>query len=184
MRIILCRNVTTKKTPDGTLAGQDLSLLDGSGWDQATRLALRIARLNDLPVGAILTSDQPSSRKPGEYVQVRLDVPLISSPALREVDLGTMAGLTEDQAIRKYQNPKHWTSNPSFNYRDIGGESAELVRQRYFIFLNKEIEARRVQGDRCVVLIGHDLALTLVFTHARKQIARLPERGGYTFIDW
>lgn len=184
MKIVLCRTLETAYERQGTLAGQRSTEPNRAGWGQGVTLIQRVAALNDNPIGAILCSDQDQAKFLGELLEVRLRVPLIIDRELREVDLGEMTGLSEANALEKYPELRHRTHNADFNYGDIGGESANTVRGRYYTSLCVQIESLRREGVRSIVLVGHDIALALVFVHTLCRINRLPERDSYKLVDW
>lgn len=136
------------------------------------------------PIGAVLSSDLLRAASLAELIGKRAGVTPILDPALREVHIGQIAGLVREDALTSFPLERHKTANPSFDYTDIGGESADGVRQRHLDFLGREIRKLEIQGVQKVVVVGHGTSLRLVFQYTLHLIDLLHEQGEYQVIDW
>jgi len=69
--------------------------LNERGRDQARALAEELA---DAEIDAIYTSDLSRAHDTAEAVGARLGIPVVADPALREIDVGPIEGLTAEEA--------------------------------------------------------------------------------------
>jgi len=69
--------------------------LNERGREQARALADSLARTE---IDAIYSSDLSRARHTAEAVGARLDIPVVVDPALREIDVGPIEGLTAEES--------------------------------------------------------------------------------------
>lgn len=184
MKILLCRHTQTDDNRDRIFSGQNNAPLNETGWQQAQTLTDTIMQLVHPPIGAVLSSDLLRAVSLAELIGERAGVTPILDPALREVHIGQMAGLRREDALSRFPLERHKTASPNFDYTDIGGESAEGVRQRHLNFLGREIQQLEMQGVQNVVVVGHGTSLRLVFQYTLRLIDNLHRQGEHQGVFW
>ena len=97
--ILLARHGETDWNAVGRWQGHTDRALTERGRRQAAELAERLA--ND-EIDAVYSSDLIRAVETAEPVAKRLGLPLQTLPELREVDVGTWAGLTRDEVAERF----------------------------------------------------------------------------------
>jgi 2,3-bisphosphoglycerate-dependent phosphoglycerate mutase len=97
--ILLARHGETDWNAVGRWQGHTDRALTERGRRQAVELAERLA--ND-EIDAVYSSDLLRAVETAEPVAKRLGLPLQTLPELREVDVGTWAGLTRDEVAKRF----------------------------------------------------------------------------------
>ena len=97
--ILLARHGETDWNAVGRWQGHTDRALTERGRRQAVELAERLA--ND-EIDAVYSSDLLRAVETAEPVAKRLGLPLQTLPELREVDVGTWAGLTRDEVAERF----------------------------------------------------------------------------------
>ncbi len=97
--ILLARHGETDWNAVGRWQGHTDRSLTERGHRQAVELAERLA--ND-QIDAVYSSDLLRAVETAEPVAKRLGLPLRTLPELREVDVGTWAGLTRDEVAERF----------------------------------------------------------------------------------
>jgi broad specificity phosphatase PhoE len=97
--ILLARHGETDWNAVGRWQGHTDRALTELGRHQAVELADRLA--ND-EIDAVYSSDLLRAVETAEPVAKRLGLPLQTLPELREVDVGTWAGLTRDEVAKRF----------------------------------------------------------------------------------
>jgi broad specificity phosphatase PhoE len=115
------------------------------GKEQAHALA---ERLNDIRLDAIYSSDRERARVTAETVAARRDMEVRQLPALREVDVGSWAGLTRDEAKERYPEDFARWLHGHVGWRD--GETYEEMSERVLAAVTG-IAAEHPQGRVLVV---------------------------------
>ena len=98
-KILLARHGETDWNAVGRWQGHTDRALTERGRRQAVELAERLA--ND-EIDAVYSSDLLRAVETAEPVAKRLGLPLQTLPELREVDVGTWAGLTRDEVAERF----------------------------------------------------------------------------------
>jgi broad specificity phosphatase PhoE len=98
-RILLARHGETDWNAVGRWQGHTDRSLTELGRRQAAELAERLA---DIELDAVYSSDLLRAVETAEPVAKRLGLPLHTLPELREVDVGTWAGLTRDEVAERF----------------------------------------------------------------------------------
>jgi broad specificity phosphatase PhoE len=100
-------------------------------------------------IDVLYSSDQQRAVETARVIRSRLGLPRIRfSPALREMDYGTMSGRTESEVRRLCPS---WRSDARFLFP--GGESFALVQARAFRWLDRTLK-RHSRGSLAVVSHG------------------------------
>jgi broad specificity phosphatase PhoE len=104
-RIVLVRHGETDWNRERRYQGHLDPPLNAAGRAQSERLAQELAaELFDV----IYSSDLSRALETAEIVGARLGLAVLPDPGLREVDLGSWAGLTRDQVIERFgESPTH-----------------------------------------------------------------------------
>jgi broad specificity phosphatase PhoE len=97
--ILLARHGETDWNAVGRWQGHTDRSLTELGRRQAAELAERLA---DVELDAVYSSDLLRAVETAEPVAKRLGLPLQTLPELREVDVGTWAGLTRDEVAERF----------------------------------------------------------------------------------
>jgi len=97
--ILLARHGETDWNAVGRWQGHTDRALTERGRRQAVELAERLANAN---IDAVYSSDLLRAVETAEPVAKRLGLPLQTLPELREVDVGTWAGLTRDEVAERF----------------------------------------------------------------------------------
>lgn len=128
--------------------------LTSGGRAQARALAARVASEK---VGAIYCSDISRSVQTAEIVAARLEVPVTVRKALREVDVGDLAGEPFDVA-RIDEVAARWRAG-DLDAGFPGGESGRQVLQRYRELLDEIADLHRGES---ILVVAHQTALGIV----------------------
>jgi probable phosphoglycerate mutase len=158
------RHTRTKWNDQRRYSGQANPHLDEIGIEQAKLLG---ESLQLMGLHYIYTSDLTRCTQTADLINRTLDIPVIQDDRLREVHMGAMTGLVKEVAQVRYPLARHKTKNRQFDFRDIGGESAEDVIRRHVSFF--EMISRRHSpiahwGPKILVL-GHGTSLRRWFQH-------------------
>jgi broad specificity phosphatase PhoE len=146
--ILLARHGETDWNAEKRWQGHSDRPLTERGRAQAEALA---ERLDGTPLEAVYSSDLERARDTGRVVAERRGVPLRTQRELREVDVGSWAGLTRPEAAERFPDAfRRWEQGyPGWD----DGETYEQMTERV-------VEAvRRIAAS-------HEEAPALVVTHA------------------
>lgn len=188
VRLVICRHTQTDDNVRRIYTGQNDVLLNEQGIKQAESLAERLSSLSQ--VCAIYSSDLSRTRMVTELIARRIDVPVVFSADLREIDVGKMAGLAKDQAERMYQDSLYRVENPLFDFRPISGEDWKQVLFRYHLILDR-ISMKHGMDPHSpnnrlprVVVVGHGSAFRRVFIEEHHAMETLHTQGDYQECVW
>jgi len=155
--LLLVRHGETDWNADGRLQGQTDRPLSDFGRRQARRLADELA---DEELEAIYSSDLTRARETAEIVGLRLGLPVVLDPDLREKDWGTWEGLTGVERDRV----------------EFLGESTEAHQQRILGGLRRIAE--RHPGKGRVLVVTHGGSIRRVQTAALGMALAVVENCG------
>ena len=183
-RLVLCRHTQTDHNLGRVYSGQLNVPLNQTGMAQVDTLAPQVASLGG--ICAVLSSDLTRAATLGHRIRDIAGVRLRLLTDLREASIGRLEGFTREEFPQKFQGDRYRTSNPAFDFTDVGGESAERVIARqlralrvaqYYLELSGMDVAR-------VVVVGHGTALRLLFRDHFGLIEALHEQGEYQEVPW
>jgi len=183
-RLVLCRHPQTDHNLGRIYSGQMDVPLNATGLAQVNTLAPQVAGLGG--ICAVISSDLTRTATLAHRIRDLAGVRLRLLTDLREASIGRLEGLTREEFPQKFQGDRYRTSNPAFDFTDIGGESAERVIARqlrglrvaqYYLELSGMDVAR-------VVVVGHGTALRLLFRDHLGLIEALHEQGEYQEVPW
>lgn len=123
--ILLVRHGQTDWNAERRWQGHDDRPLNKLGRDQARELA---GRLRDEPLEAIYTSDLRRARETAEILAARRDIEVHELPALREIDVGSWAGLTTAEIAELFPAQVDRMRDDGFGWE--GGETPDQLTKR------------------------------------------------------
>ena len=108
--------------------------LSPAGVGQAFRLAQRLSR-SGLSFSALFSSDLRRAKETAEPLSALLGLPLQTTPLLREIDVGSLAGLTRQEAEAHHPEFFRRASADPWHTPRPGGESMAGLARRLQSFL-------------------------------------------------
>ena len=148
--LYLVRHGETEYNLQGRIQGQSDSPLTPLGVRQVQAAADRLAGET---FAAIYSSDLGRAQRTAEIIAARHDLPIQTTPLLREAAFGIIQGLTRAEIEARYPVEEYeWRRDPRAK-RPPGAEYPEDVIERCRRFL-AEIIDRHNDGDRLLV-VGH-----------------------------
>lgn len=161
MKLILVRHCETDWNAAGRMQGQTDTSLNETGRQQALDLC---DQLSPLGISRIYSSDLKRAAQTGYIIGLRLGMPVLAEPRLRECRFGMLEGMTFAEAVGHYPHPHLYPFNAQFytsekqpyDFTAYGGESRGQVLKRHLEFI---AELKKNFPDETVLLIGHGTAL-------------------------
>ena len=185
VQLVICRHTQTDDNLEGRYTSQKDVSLNATGIEQAIRLAQKIAAT--FSVNQIVASDLTRARMVAHEICVACDSPVIFSDHLRETHMGEMIGCVKADEQRLFPASRHRCDHTHYDFRDIGGESADdvLFRSLYEIdhwaFLVKPLSAGKIPT---IVIVGHGIALRTVFVDRLHLFRKVPAQGDFQVCNW
>lgn len=156
--LLLARHGETDWNVEGRWQGHTDRALTEHGRAQAEELA---ARLAGIPLDAVYTSDLRRAWETAEPIAQAHGLELHREPGLREVDVGSWAGLTRDEAQERFPDGyRHWEELGT-GWED--GETYEQMAARVIATV------RRIAADHPgghVLVVSHGGSLRAVHAAA------------------
>ena len=126
--------------------------LTEKGKKQAERLA---DNLMSVPFSALFCSPLLRATQTAEIVSDRLSIPYEVEEGLREYDVGTFEGKSDEASWKQFgENFKRWMEEKDWDSGLEGGESYNDIRARFMPFF-QSLEAEYQPTDANILLIGH-----------------------------
>jgi len=148
--LYLIRHGETEFNREGRIQGHADSPLTSLGRRQAQAIA---ERLSTESFNAIYSSDLGRAYHTAEAIAAPHNLPINSTPLLRENAFGIIQGLTQAEIDERYPADQHeWRRNP-LTMRPPGAETREEVLNRCAEFLT-EIPNCHTDGDK-VLIVSH-----------------------------
>jgi 2,3-bisphosphoglycerate-dependent phosphoglycerate mutase len=147
--ILLARHGETDWNREGRFQGWADPPLNDAGRAQARELA---GRLHDTPFDAVYSSDLRRAHETADIVAAPHDVPVVTDPGLREIDVGSWSGLTRAEIEERFPGAQHHD-----------GESREDHLAR--VLAAVERIARAHVGER-ILIVSHGGSLRALRRHA------------------
>jgi len=191
-RLWLVRHGQTDWNFEGRIQGHTPTELNATGRRQAMELAVAFARKR---FAAVYASDLPRAMQTAAPIAAELGLGIISTPLLRERDLGPYEGLLEPQAVALRRSSgagagrgdlADWTGVPGVETDAAVWERADRIF--------REIIAAHEECDVLVVTHGGILARTIYktlgipdsqerrFSLANGMVAVVEYRDGWPFL--
>jgi broad specificity phosphatase PhoE len=138
IRVVLARHGVTEWNQANRYQGhQDVPLSD-LGRQQAARLG---ERLRSEAISAAYTSDLARARDTAAIALEGRGVPLVATPALREINFGAWEGLGHRDIAERFPEAwSAWTRDPAATRPPGGGESLADLHQRVVGFFRSALE--------------------------------------------
>jgi probable phosphoglycerate mutase len=147
--ILLARHGETDWNREGRFQGWADPPLNDAGRAQARELA---GRLRDTRFDAVYSSDLRRAHETADIVAAPHDVPVVTDPGLREIDVGSWSGLTRAEIEERFPGAQHHD-----------GESREDHLAR--VLAAVERIARAHVGER-ILIVSHGGSLRALRRHA------------------
>jgi probable phosphoglycerate mutase len=147
--ILLARHGETDWNREGRFQGWADPPLNDAGRAQARELA---ERLRNTPFDAVYSSDLRRAHETADIVAAPHDVPVVTDPGLREIDVGSWSGLTHAEIEERFPGAEHHD-----------GESREDHLAR--VLAAVERIARAHVGER-ILIVSHGGSLRALRRHA------------------
>lgn len=155
--IILTRHLTTSWNREGRVQGHTDIELDEGGREEANALA---QKLRHLGITRIVSSDLKRAAETADIISQVLGVPVTRDKRLRECMLGSIEGLTREEAKEKHGEGAlvEWDDAEceSYDFSPYGGENKAQVLERQFSLL-RELESSGTNEK--ILLVGHGRSL-------------------------
>ena len=156
MRLILARHGETSWNREGRSQGQIPTELNDKGIRQA-RNSAQALRL--FPVRALYSSPLRRAMQTAETIGQALSLPVIPLEGLKEMDLGRLNGLTDDDMRQNFPEIiNRWREDPSA-VQMPGGESLLVVQERAWNTLES---IRRGDDDNPAVAVSHNFVIGVI----------------------
>lgn len=150
---------------EGRYQGQEDSGLTAYGRDQAARFAEAFAGEVPRP-DAVVSSDLPRVRDTAQQYVDRVGASVDQDPALREMSVGDWAGMTLEEAARRYPDIVAAVAAGEDLARGVGGETFAETRQRVVDAIDRVVAELEVQdGDRTGVVFTSGNPIRLAAAH-------------------
>ncbi|WP_197713024.1 histidine phosphatase family protein [Polynucleobacter necessarius] len=164
-RFCLVRHGETDWNAERRLQGHTDIELNARGVAQAEQMARALKRIN-LVFDVLYTSDLQRAAKTAKAIEGLYKTSAIKSPSLRERHLGSLQGLTTDEAPNL--EPELWQSHLSRNTRENlrTGESIQQFADRIHLALE---QIRKQHIGKTILLVSHGGALDMMYRIASNQ---------------
>ena len=145
-RLFLIRHGQSAGNAEGRFGGHGPTPLSDLGRSQAERTAKVLAKEG---VNAIYSSDLLRAVQTAEPLAAMLDLPINTTPAFRERNVGVLEGLTFDESKERFPRDYYALINRDVHHIITEGESYRQLLKR----ITDELEAiiRRHNGERIAV---------------------------------
>ncbi len=159
--LLLIRHGESTGNSAGRMQGQDDTELSALGRDQGALLAQRLAGLRDRPT-LVYSSDLRRAHDTAKLVAAALGTVVHLDPRLRELDVGTWAGMAREEIAA--MAPADWHSweerDPAVRY---GGAESFTDLQRRVVPAIEEIAERHTGAH--LVVVTHGVAIRTYLAH-------------------
>jgi broad specificity phosphatase PhoE len=156
--ILLVRHGETDWNAEGRIQGQTNSSLNERGREQARALAEQLAGEQ---IDAVYASDLDRARETAEILALRLDLPVVLDPALRERNFGSWEGKTV--AELEEQSPGAWARWREGNEGEGDVEDHLALAERVRDAIRRLAAAH--PGER-ILVVAHGGVIRVILTDA------------------
>lgn len=158
-RIFLVRHGATNLSQENRFAGAGSDVpLSGAGRAQVERLAERLAHQ---PIAAIYASPLSRTVETATLIAAPHGLPIVTNPALREIEHGHWDGLTREEVEARYPGEySNWEDDP-YTFAPEGGESGLAVTARALPALLGIVKAHPNQH---VLVVSHKATIRLLIS--------------------
>ena len=164
MRIIFVRHGQDDETRRG--GWSQYGLLE-AGHTQAKKVADYFRNKTSYDIGALYASDLPRTMETAAYFSEALDLPFRQDPGLGEINNGDLAGMPNEEALRKY--PGLFFSTLEMEEPFPNGESPAEFHRRVQAWFARFLEANR-DSQRDILEVTHGGVIKVIY-HLVKKMA-------------
>lgn len=175
MNLILTRHTKTDDNANKIYSGQNDVPLNGLGLIQADTLREKLAGIS---IAQIWCSDLRRSKMTVAPLAEQCGIIPQADSRLREVHIGRLSGMAKERVLKQYPQREFDLKNPNFDFRSVGGESADEVFARHMSFLRGVV---RGGSSGWAVVCGHGSAMRLLLQ--RHSMAFAVTQGDYMKIN-
>jgi len=147
--LYLIRHGQSAGNAEGRFGGHGPTPLSDLGVKQAERTAKALAKEG---INVIYSSDLIRAVQTAEPLAKLLDVPINTSEAFRERNVGVLQGLTFDESRQNYPQDYYALINRNINHVITDGESYRQL-------------LRRITGELRIILRTHQRERVAIFSH-------------------
>lgn len=165
-RFIVVRHGESEANRKRVFAGQTDSPLTPLGRRQARALA---DALRDEPIGRVVSSDLARARDTARLIAEPRRLPVDTTPALREWDVGELVGLDRQASEARFGDVARFFQPGS---RVPGGESLEEIVARVTRFL-EELTPAALGSTVC--LVAHGMTNRIIAAHFLGTLPRVAQ---------
>ena len=148
--LYLVRHGETTFNAEGRIQGHLDAPLSELGICQAEAIAKRLASET---FSKIYSSDLARAKVTAEIIATHHDLPVNTTPLLRESNLGIVQGLTRAEIEEQFPEKLNEWRHQSATMRPPGAETKEQVVQRCILFLGIVIQ-QHSDGEK-ILVVGH-----------------------------
>lgn len=181
--IYLIRHGETDWNLERRYQGQKDIPLNATGMRQAQIAA---QTLNGNSFSALYSSDLLRAVQTAQEISKKVNLPIITNPALREINQGVWEGqYIKDVLDSMGEKVRAVYENP-YTHRKPGGESIGEVADQMYAFLDQLAE---IYNQETIIVVSHGLAIATVLCKVRNlplemAIKNIPENTGVEVISW
>jgi broad specificity phosphatase PhoE len=148
-RVYIVRHGETEWNAQGRIQGHTDIYLSEKGREQARAVARRLA---EVPFDAAYSSDLSRTRETAQIVLGERNIPLHSTPQLREYNKGVFEGLTVHEYSLRY--PELYQAS-LVNDPDFAPDGGETIRQTTARMAQFVAQLRERHLDDTILIVGH-----------------------------
>jgi broad specificity phosphatase PhoE len=165
-KLFLVRHGQSAGNAEGRFGGHSPTPLSDLGFEQARLTAEALAREK---ITAIYSSDLLRAVQTAEPLSKLVGIPIVTSEAFRERNVGVLEGLTFDESKQEYPNDYYALVNRNIHHVITKGESYTNLLDRITVELRNLL--RKHRGER-IAVFTHTGALCFMTLHLLGAIHR------------
>ena len=165
-KLFLVRHGQSAGNAEGRFGGHSPTPLSDLGFEQARLTAEALAREK---INAIYSSDLLRAVQTAEPLSKLVGIPIVTSEAFRERNVGVLEGLTFDESKQEYPNDYYALVNRNIHHVITKGESYTNLLDRITVELRNLL--RKHRGER-IAIFTHTGALCFMTLHLLGAIHR------------
>jgi broad specificity phosphatase PhoE len=165
-KLFLVRHGQSAGNAEGRFGGHSATPLSDLGFEQARLTAEALAREK---INAVYSSDLLRAVQTAEPLSKLVGIPIVTSEAFRERNVGVLEGLTFDESKQEYPNDYYALVNRNIHHVITKGESYTNLLDRITVELRNLL--RKHRGER-VAVFTHTGALCFMTLHLLGAIHR------------
>jgi probable phosphoglycerate mutase len=165
-KLFLVRHGQSAGNAEGRFGGHGATPLSDLGFEQARVTAEALSKEN---INAIYSSDLLRAVQTAEPLSKLVGIPVETSQAFRERNVGVLEGLTFDESKQEYPNDYYALVNRNIHHVITKGESYSNLLDRITVELRNLL--RKHRGER-IAVFTHTGALCFMTLHLLGAIHR------------